>query len=448
MLEIGQVFLTEQDIARIENQEKWSLMFNGEYIFQKKRVGNKLVDVDPLIPIASMLSEVNADLLFGEFPNITFGNETDDNKIWDLLPNDFQTQLIESASYTSALGSMFCVFYKKEDQTYWKWVTPQNCTIEKDENGITEFRMFYRLPVKNANNWAYYSVQEYEYQEGVAVINRYKIKVDSHDMTIKSIYDVEDSEIIEWGFIPVCEIDNLRAIGQWYGKSDYQGKEQLFSEIDGRLDQINTVLAEHSDPWIGLPPGVLDKDGNFNRRQGKMFEKVATSTGNEDITIAQWDARLDNAFESIDKMIEMVLFTSRIAPAIAGWTKAEGGVAESGRALKWRMVSTLAMRARKQRYWEDFFYNFFWMLSQIDSNFSGLQVDNMVIEWKDGLPIDDSELIANTTQAVNSKIMSRLTAVMKTQELDEPQAHEEMARIDNESARESELEAQGSAIVL
>jgi hypothetical protein len=41
-----------------------------------------------------------------------------------------------------------------------------------------------------------------------------------------------------------------------------------------------------------------------------MFEK--SSTGNNDeISVTQWDARLDNAFEMIDKMVEMILFTTQ-----------------------------------------------------------------------------------------------------------------------------------------
>ena len=454
MREVGEIFIEPADAYRIEEQTEWAKMFDGTKIYNTRVKDGKKEDCKPLVPIASVISEINADLLFGEFPDFDFQNEAQTKAVVDTLPNRFITEIIETATFLSAIGRMFCVFYKMQDKIYWKWVQSDICLWEESERGLEEFTIIASKKVKD--KFTIYELQEYDYKYNEELftspfddqirsvfIYRYSVKVDNATGEIKAIIDFQEPELLPWKVLPVLYVDNTKNINQNIGKSDYQRKEGLFGAVDRRIDQINAVLEEHSDPWIALPPGVLNKNGQFDRSKGKMFEK--TSTGNNDeISVTQWDARLDNAYEMIDKLIEMILFTTRISPALAGYTK--GGIAESGRALKWRMVSTIAMVNRKRRYWDDFFYAFFEMLKLISPDYAAIDPLKLIVRWKDGLPVDLETITQDITSQVQSKLMSRLKGIETLQELDEEKARLELVQIDEESRSDAEIQASSSGI--
>jgi hypothetical protein len=124
----------------------------------------------------------------------------------------------------------------------------------------------------------------------------------------------------------------------------------------------------------------------------------------------------------------------------------KGGVAESGRALKWRMVSTLAMINRKQLYWDDFFFDFFEMLKLIDKDYSTIDPFRLIVRWKDGLPIDSYEIATDIVNQVNANIMSKLTAIKNAQGLDNTSAEKELSQIEVEAQKQADISASSSGI--
>ena len=123
---------------------------------------------------------------------------------------------------------------------------------------------------------------------------RYKLADNFFSTGITAIEQQQETDI---DFIPVVKYVNIGMMGLNSGKSDYQGKEQLFAEIDNRVDQINYILQEHADPWTLLPPGVLNEHGQFIRNQGKMIEKGANTKS--DVEIVAWNAQLEAAFQRL-----------------------------------------------------------------------------------------------------------------------------------------------------
>lgn len=438
----GDQFFSGYDKARLDQQTKWDQMLDGEYVYILN-VGDKNgklegKTVDPLVPVAGVISEISADLIFGEFPKISWGNDGTDKKIFEAVGRNFKTDILEAATNVSAVGTLLCYLWKTEDQVHYKFLSVRNTlyTLDPLTGKIKEVRMF-EVKVRTENK-TIYGVQEHFIDfDGKYKVQYYDIEVDKMGEVTK-ITATQDETVTNFDFLPFVKIDNMRRLNGTLGISDYKGKEQLFANIDDRIDQINYVLTEHADPWIGLPPGVLDANGKFNRKQGKMFEKTSTGT-NDEITVTAWDARLDSAFEAIDKMIEMVLFTARISPAFAGYAK--GGYAESGRALKWRMVSTLSMVARKRVYWEEFLKEFFDVFFKLSGQFGKLDAYALSIEWQDGLPLDDSEVLENVIKAVNGKIMSRLTGTERCMEINKKDAEIEQARIQFEAQQDANVES-------
>jgi hypothetical protein len=165
---------------------------------------------------------------------------------------------------------------------------------------------------------------------------------------------------------------------------------------------------------------------------GKMFEQSAVSQQNQ-ITIATWDASLEAAFKSIDTMIELLLFSTRISPALAGYQK--GGYADSGRALKWRTVQTWSMVKRKQVAWTVFFNRFFTFWKAMDPELKDVDVTRLIIRWEQGLPFDDEAQTDEIVKLVNAGIMSKLEAIQRAQDLDPDKAQAELDQINAEHVR-------------
>jgi hypothetical protein len=251
MYEVDEVFIEPIDAYRMAEQTEWVKMFDGTKVYNTRvNKDGKKEDCKPLVPIAPVISEINADLLFGEFPEFDFQNDGQNKKVIDLLPNKFNTEILETATILSAIGRMFCVFYKLQDKIKWKWVQSDICLWEESDQGLEEFTIISKIDKKE--KFTIYDLQEYEYKYNEELFNspfedesrtvfiyRYSVRVDNYDGKVKQVIQLKKPELLEWNKIPVLYIDNTKNSGQQIGKSDYKGKVGLFGAIDKRMDQIN-----------------------------------------------------------------------------------------------------------------------------------------------------------------------------------------------------------------
>jgi hypothetical protein len=437
MLEKGDIFLDSMELARIKQETNWEKMLHGlfHYVINIGVNGQtgkaNSINVDPLVPIPATISEINSDLLFGEFPSFVFADTKDQSAMdeWLKEHDQFQTDILEAATYVSAMGTLFNRHFKAEDMRYDTFVKSNKVSWEEDVFGL--IRVFIFDPIEGEEStgaYMYYQVEEHSYESKHAisplldddrkyVVEKYKIKVKSTNREVAKIWD-EEREVTDLKDMPIIKTVNQKQLGQKTGKSDYQGKEQLFAEIDNRVDQINYVLQEHVEPWMGLPTGILNEKGQINRKLGKMFEKAP-----------------------IETMIRMVLFTSRISSPIAGFEiDTRGGQIESGRALKWRSVPTWAMINRKRKYWEMFFKQYFTKVEDLEKD-ANINVDAMSIVWKDGLPLDEDAVVENVMKQVSAGLMSKLQGMQTIREIDEKKAKKEQAVIQEEQQSKANIEA-------
>ena len=436
-------FPNDLDKNRILQEQRWYNMLisqdTGNYklsVDQSSGKINKTV-INTMVPIASTISDINSDLLFGEFPVIEAQVEQDKiNEAFNdyAFDSDFETKVSEAANVTSAQGTSFCRFWKVDGKTYYDFVKSSNTIWEEDYTGLTNVRFIENIEKKKNNQETWYEIQEHRLDNKKHIISHYYIITDDTRL-VKDIEEIEAEVITGYDFLPVSKIINQGRLGKDTGRSDYEGKEQLFSEIDNRIDQNNSILEDNADPWIGLPAGVLDMNGNFNRRFGKMFEKgVSGSSVDNQIDIVSYGAEsIVPSMEHIKQMVEMCFFTSRISAPIAGLMTTNGGQAESGRALKWKSVNTLSMITRKRKYWEKFIRDFVFIWGSLE-NYK-IEKKMVAIEWKDGLPMDDKEIIDGVIAQVNAKIMSRQKAVGVAQEISDEAITEELNLIDGEEAQ-------------
>jgi len=459
MLNIGDVFPTPQDQARIAIQN------NYENLLLNKSVGNfRMVShngkiskqqIDPMVPLPQTVADISGDLLMGESPRIKLPDSN--QKPFDewKFKTNFESRLLEAATYTSAIGTVVSRMFVINGEVFYDFV-PANKVIFTKELGETINAKFI-LSVSQTKNNAFliYEIQEYDLEitgdvetvNKTVILKHYEIKVRISDTKIVEITPITEETIPGLDFLPVAIWRNVGIMGAEFGRSDYSGKEQLFAEIDNRIDQNNDVLQENAEPWKAVPPGILNQHGQLNRASmdAKMFEKAPGGQGDNAVDIITWDGSLDASFTQINEMEDLIFFTSRLSNAITG--RGKGGTNDSGRSLKWQSISTIAMMNRKKRYAGDFLKTFVGQWSML-SAVNDLTKEDVTIEWQDGLPIDETEETATTIAQVNAQLMSKETAVKRLQNLNDEEAKKELERIQADIAFQTEQEQQASVPII
>lgn len=463
MLNIGDTFLSNEDQLRINTQQFHEDLYMGSHVYDKKvrRVNAKgnieTIKISQLLPLPQTISETWSDLLFLEFPHLSFKEEVADDLIAKLNAK-LQIDLLEAQATNSAIGMLWWVLYRIEGVLHWKFVQPQYTLWKRDKHGkLIDFKIFKDITPEKEKKTKLYKITEHSYavndngdiiqlENGnkIHIVNEYKISVETsrdNELVVKTV-EVVSSDKSDLPFIPVIEVNNMAIMGMDIGRSDYQGKEDLFKEIDNRYAQINYVINENADPWILMPPGVLTEKGHFNRSNGKMIEKGAGSVDNQ-LDIVTWDGALSSAFEAIKSMVDQLFFTCRLSPSIIGLNTERSGNGDSGRALKWRSINTLTARAKRQLYWNVAFKQFFQMASFMQKEYTVFRDKELVIQWQDGFPIDTTEVVDNVIKQVSAGLMSRETAIIELKEVDTEQAKEEIAKIDADNQTKAQTSALG-----
>jgi hypothetical protein len=126
-----------------------------------------------------------------------------------------------------------------------------------------------------------------------------------------------------------------------FGESDFAGTEDMCFEVSNRLRQVGKILDRHSEPAMNVPDGSVDENAALNVRKKKVFERGVDGTGMEYVT---WQSQLAEAYTEIDKLADLILLLTETPPAL--WGRDKNGQAESGRALKFRLLSGLGKARR------------------------------------------------------------------------------------------------------
>jgi hypothetical protein len=391
---------------------------------------------------AGLLSKVIADVLFGEKVQIESPTKNkEEQKFIDALmyDNNLNVQLYESALFNSARGDALLRVRIEDNQIKIEDVNPAMYFPELDGN-------FRKDPEKKYLAWrenldlpdgkvASYMIVE-EYTVGLIETKIYRMK-DEDSREIDSVVAVDIfnaltgkdiKEKVETGIekIPLIHIPNFRMESSYWGTSDFEDLQSLFFAINNRMTKIDNILDKHSDPILSLPPGILDEKGEVKKEKLGMIE---TRDGEGKPEYIVWNANLESAFKQIDEMIKMIFLMGEISPDVVGLDTGRGG-AESGRALKLRMVRTLAKKNRKSLYYEQGIKEAIEIASMYakSGNYKvddiGYKGDPIVpnIIFADGVVDDKVEEVQNETLKVEAGLTSKKRAIKVIEDMDDEEA--------------------------
>ena len=193
----------------------------------------------------------------------------------------------------------------------------------------------------------------------------------------------------------VFEIDNIPTNG--WSIPDLHGSENVVRLLEDRLSRDSEILNKHASPKLAVPTGVLDDKGQVSRQtwDGMVFQVDPGSNlfVPEYIT---WDPKVEQSFTYWDKLLGVLLANTGLTHQIVGF-ESKDGFADSGTALRLRMIPTLAMVNAKRLNLSPAFTNSFRAALALADGFGDYgstaldHAHDVVAGWRDGIPEDPIE---------------------------------------------------------
>lgn len=453
-LAIGTFPYTAEDKARLVKYDYYNRLFLGAHFDAFKiqidderynRAYNKLRYL--VVNFAGLLSKITADMLFSEPISVKVPNGDQDwvDAFWRENKMDIQC-------YESALSNSY------NGDALWKLrtgkINPGDDKVKAICEDVTPKIFFPKVNSFNVRQrpeeiklaWSYklgadnYLREEIHSIVSNTIENRaYLLKgeqiINPVSLETAGLTDIQPVQATGINRPLIEHIPNWKTGERYFGLSDYLDLDSLFYALNNRMTKVDNILDKHGDPILMVPAGILDEKGQVNKKAMGVIE-IADGADNKPEYIV-WDASLDNAFKEVEKMVDFLYLTAEISPDLLGLGQ---GVSDSGRALKFKLMRTLAKTARKRLYYDQAIKEMVYTAQVLakqyglyagDKQFSGEPV-MPEIDWKDGLPIDNHEAQADAIQAIDAGILSKKEAIMNLYDVDEKTAQERMTQVEDE----------------
>ncbi len=391
------------------------------------------------------LSTLFADLLLGEPPQIKAGDEGSQEQ--EVAARLIAENNLFNAAYEVALDvSRFGIGLLKvryddraliEAQTPLVWypvVRPDNVKdvvahvlawdYEEEETTLrgTEVQQYLKLEI---------------HEKG-------RITTRVHKLASGNIAGLVSEEVVETGVddFLVVPVFNLSTSDRLTGLDDYSDLDSIVQELEIRIAQISRILDKHADPNMYGPDTALEHDpttGQWGYRGGGKYFPVGQ--GEQPPGYVTWDGQLEAAFRQIDLLMEQLYILSETSAAAFGQLKS--GLAESGTALRRLMMAPLAKVNRIRMRFDPALKEVLWLASRLEKaqGMAGAVVlENIHIDWKDGLPDDDVELTQNEVQRYTAGLTSLESSLRRLYGLEGNALQEEIDRIRSEQAGQGATE--------
>lgn len=447
-------FPTAQQLNRLNDYEYFTRLFMGNHFdaFNVKindirfsKAYQKLRYV--MINYAGLISKVVADFLFSEPP--TFKAEEDgDQDFLDALvhENNLHAQNYESALSNSYLG----------DAVYKVRVGKRNPGDTERTVIIEDITPTIYFPIVDGFNvraepavkelaWTFtqgdktYLRKEIHHagfiENKVFLMEKDKImgEVELSILGIPDLLPVVDTGINRSLLV---HIPNWKTGNRYFGLSDYHDLDKLFYAINSRLTAVDNILDKHSDPILMVPTGVIKEDGTVNKKALGVIEIAEGENAKPEYIV--WDASLENAFKEIEKLVENLLMIAEISPDVFGMGQGQN---DSGRALKLKVMRTIAKAARKKLYYDrglkEVLYVAMLMAKKWNLKVGGAELQGEPyipdIEWQDGIPIDNSEQVDVEAKRLDSGTTTVVDSIMRLDSIDEDEAEAKAKQIKEEN---------------
>ena len=440
----GQTWPPPTEAERLERYAQNRLLFEGkhEQVYKdwiRLLREDQQATLEMVLNWHKRLTLLFADLLLGEPPRITAGDK--DSQEQETVERIIEDNGLFNVAYEVALDvsrygtGIFKVRYDgraiiegQQPAIWFPVVKPDNIkeiqahvlawTYEEDtqERGKTVTKKYLQTEI---------------HEKGKITTAKYPIE----NNIIGPVLEYKETEtgVDEFLIVPV---NNVLTTDRVMGLDDYSDLDSVIQELETRIAQISRILDKHADPNMYGPDTALEHDpatGQWIFRGGGKYFPVGQ--GEQPPGYVTWDGQLEAAFRQIDLLMEQLYILSETSAAAFGQLKA--GLAESGTALKRLMMAPLAKVNRIRMRFDPALKEVLWLASMLEraQGMAGAVVlENIHIDWKDGLPDDDVELTQNETQRYAAGLTSLESSLRRLYGLEGQALQEEIDRIKGEQS--------------
>lgn len=469
IFKVGQLYPNDSHYKRIKGYRMNKKIFKGHHheVFEKSNVLPTHKDLLYIsVNLAGIICKKSADFLFGEEVKVLAGKgeHTKEQAAFNrfIEENHLNILLYENALSNAYNGDSFIkVRYGQEfggdipeeldkhriviENVDPEFVFPE--AVVWDKSKIKAYHI--AIPIYHEEEKRWFLNVESHYA-GKILYGQYTIEpihfnIDNKPERFKIVGVVEKSfyQVLTGVNMPlVVHIPNLSTAGSWKGLDDLTELHPLLDEINNRLSQIADILDKHSNPAMAVPSGLLgvneDGQAEFRVAVDKVFEVM----GKDDVIpqYITWNGQLNEAFQELDRLIDLVLTVSEI-PAVALGKGDSGTSGSSGLAIKWRMNSILAKINRKKQYYNKGLKTVFYLAQKLEEvlGIADYDITIPVLHFQDGLPKDEMEMASIMNMRTGgAKTLSQKSAIMLLNNYTEEQADAEIERIKTEEKENSE----------
>ena len=451
---------TQADKSRLAEYELHTKIFLGEHFdafahlskdFKKDYKHLQYITAN----FGGLLSKVSSDMLFEEFPKFSYQNGNVDFMTALFARNTLQVQFYESGLEQSYNADVVFRIRAEDSQCVIEDINPAYWYPEINENNVRAepiaHNLKWKMKLKDANGKDIEALFIERHTKGKIENKLYQLDGDS----IGAELDVEaylkdkagnalpkevNTKINEF---LVVHIPNFRTNQRFFAISDYKDIISLMFAVNNRMTAVDSILSAHGEPILAVPQGVLDDNGKVNRKKFGVIEVDNTQANGMLPQYIVWDAKLESAFSEIDRLIEALLLFSDTSRTLLGMDK--GGVAESGRALKYKLLRTLAKKHRKELYYDIGIKKLLYVaqlfsqansLKAKDVAFSGKPVEP-VITWQDGVINDAMETLELEEKKLDLGLTTKAESIAVVDGIEQDEALEKLQKIQKEKADEA-----------
>jgi len=391
---------SEQDRVRIQNYGFYEDIFLGQHSVAFSKFSAELAKKNKsmiyiVCNFGGLISKVSADLLFGEQVTFKFSDKTD-QKIIDATDEIIKNNKLHTRNYESALQNSYfgdSVMKLRRDvkgNPIIEYLSPELIFVTTDPDNINDIQKIELCWKKVVGKTEYlrkeiHTKGKIENEVWQLAGEELSVKVDLA-VVYGQNHNIKESEDTGIDDFMIKLIPNWKTSNRIFGISDYVDLSSLFDEVNNRVTRNADILNRHADPKLAVPKGVLDESGKVKTASFDLFEVTGTDGGIQKPEYVTWDANLDAAFKEIDQMVEFLFLFSETSPSVFGLDK--GGTAESGRALKFKLLRTLAKISRKKNYYDEALK---WAIKTALQLKGFKKAEEPQIIWADGIPQDTME---------------------------------------------------------
>ena len=445
------IYPPDADKKRLQNYELYEKIFLGEHYdafnvvskdFQKDYAMLRYIACN----FGGMISRLSADMLFEEFPKFTV--EDGEQSFLDALIGKTKVQIYESGLEQSYSGDILfrvravngqCVIEDINPAFYFPQYNMDNVRAEP-----TAHVLGWKVKIAGQQTDGLFLEKHYKgYIEnelwilgtqGELVtqldISEYLTNKDGTPKQSKVQTNIDDFLIVH--------IKNYGIRTTYWGISDYKDLIPLFFAVNNRITKVDNILDKHGEPILAVPDGVLDNDGRVKRGAFGVIEVDSTASGGQMPQYIVWDAKLESAFDEIDKLVEFLFMFSETSKASFGMD--EGGIAESGRALKYKLLRTIAKKHRKELYY-DVGLKRLLLVAQKFAKANSLKVNDAtitkepkepIIDWQDGVVNDPIEQLDIEERKVENGFTTTVEAISTLDGITKKEAEKKNKEIQKE----------------